>query len=79
MEEQRKNMDNEVEEIVEDIKKLVRKGNIARIVIKKGGDTILNLPLNVGIVGGIIGAVAAPWGLLRPQLQLSGLTVRLNW
>lgn len=72
MEDQEKNMDNEVEEIVEDIKKLVKKGNIARIVIRKGEDTILNLPLNAGIVGGIIGAVAAPWGLVASAVATIG-------
>lgn len=81
MEEQRKNvdnMDNEVEEIVEDIKKLVKKGNIARIVIKKGGDTILNLPLNAGIVGGIIGAVAAPWGLVASAVATIGFDCKIE-
>lgn len=78
MEEQKKNMDNEVEEIVENIKKLVKKGNIAKIVIKKEEDTILNLPLNVGIVGGIIGAVAAPWGLVASAVATIGFDCKIE-
>lgn len=75
MEEQRQDkgsVDNKVEEIVGNIKELVKKGNIARIVIRKGEDTILNLPLNAGIVGGLIGAVAAPWALVASAVATIG-------
>lgn len=36
------------------VKEIVKKGNVSRIVVKKGENTLLNLPLNVGIVGGIL-------------------------
>lgn len=43
--------------IIGKIKELIRKGNVSKIVVKKDGDVILNLPVNVGIIG----AVVAPW------------------
>ncbi len=46
--------------VVEKIKELVRKGNVSKIVVKKNDTTILNLPINVGILGTVI----APWGML---------------
>lgn len=78
MAEQEKNTNNEVEEIVENIKKLVQKGNIAKIVIKKDDDIILNLPLNAGIVGGIIGAVAAPWALITTAIATIGFDCKVE-
>ncbi len=69
---------HEIEEIVEKIKVLVKKGNIAKIVIKKNGDTVLNLPLNAGIVGGIIGAMAAPWALIAATIATIGLKCEIE-
>ena len=45
-----------VNDIVEKVKEVVKKGNVTKIVIKKDDNILVNIPLNVGIVGGIIGA-----------------------
>ena len=60
------------DEIVEQIKALVKKGNIARIYVKRGEDTVLNIPLNVGIVGTILGLTAAPWALIASAVATLG-------
>lgn len=78
MNEQEMNTNREAEETVEKIKELVKKGNIARIIIKKGEDTIVNLPLNVGIIGGIVGAVAAPWAMLTATIATIGFDCRIE-
>lgn len=46
--------------IVEKLKELVKKGNVSRILIKKDGEIIMNLPVNAGIVAGVV----APWASL---------------
>ena len=46
--------------IVEKLKELVKKGNVSRILIKKDGEVIMNLPVNAGIVAGVV----APWASL---------------
>ena len=75
-------MDNEtkqrIDEVIEQIKELVRKGNIARILVKRGGDTVLNIPLNVGIVGTVLGLTAAPWALLASALATLGFDCRIE-
>ncbi len=43
--------------IVEKIKELVRKGNVSKIMIKKGDEIIMNIPVNIGILG----IVFIPW------------------
>ena len=53
-------------DVLEKLKELVKKGNVARILVKKGDEIVLNAPVNAGIVGiaiaplaSIVAAVAA--------------------
>ena len=75
-------MDNEskqrADEIIAQIKELVKKGNIARILVKRGEDTVLNIPLNVGIVGTILGLTAAPWALIASAIATLGFDCRIE-
>ena len=54
--------------VVEKIKELVKKGNVSKIVIKKDDDVVLNLPVNIGIVGTVI----APWAMILGVLAAFG-------
>lgn len=67
-----------VNEIVEKIKELVKKGNVTKIVIKKGDNVLVNIPLNVGIVGGIIGVAAAPWAIVAAAVATAGFSCRVE-
>ena len=75
-------MENEnkqrADEIVAQIKELVRKGNVARILVKRGGDTVLNIPLNVGIVGTVLGLTAAPWALIATAVATLGFDCKIE-
>ncbi len=66
-----------VDEIIEQIKELVRKGNVARIYVMRGEDAVLNIPLNVGIVGTILGLTAAPWALIASAIATLGFDCRI--
>lgn len=41
------------------LKNLVKKGNVARVQVKKDGDIVLNIPVNAGIVGICIAPLAS--------------------
>jgi hypothetical protein len=47
-------------ELVDQVKEVVRKGNVSKICIKKGDDVVLNLPVTIGILGTVI----FPWAAL---------------
>ena len=47
-------------QILDTIKEAVRKGNVNKIVIKKDGDIVMNLPVNIGIIG----TVLFPWAAI---------------
>lgn len=50
------------------IKAAVKSGNVSKILIKKNGETLLNLPVNVGIVGTIL----APWAAIAGVIAAFG-------
>ena len=43
--------------LLEEVKRLITEGNVRRIVIKQGADTVVEFPLTVGVAGALI----APW------------------
>lgn len=55
-------------QVIEKIKEAIRKGNVSKIVVKKDDEVILNLPVNIGIVG----TVLAPWAALAGVLAAFG-------
>lgn len=47
--------------LVSKVKELIHEGNVRRIIIKNDEDrTLIEMPLNVGVIGGVIGAALAP-------------------
>lgn len=54
--------------VVAAIKDAVKKGNVSKIIVKKDDDVVLNLPLNVGIVGTIL----APWAMIAGVVTAFG-------
>jgi hypothetical protein len=48
-------------ELVEKVKELLHEGNIRRIIIKtQEGNTLIEIPLTVGVVGGVVSAAVFP-------------------
>ncbi|MBK5245790.1 MAG: DUF4342 domain-containing protein [Peptostreptococcaceae bacterium] len=54
--------------IIASIKDAVKKGNVSKIIVKKDEDVVMNLPLNVGIVG----TVLAPWAMIAGVIAAFG-------
>ena len=50
------------------MKEIVLRGNVAKIIVKKGEKKILEAPFNVGVAGVIL----APWGMLIGALAAFG-------
>ena len=68
----------EAKAAVEKLKRKVEEGNVDRIQIRKGEEIVLSVPVNVGIVGGIIGLAAAPWALIAGSVAAFGLGCKLE-
>lgn len=56
------------EALVDKMKEIVKRGNVTRIIIRKDGEKIMNVPVNAGVLG----AVIAPWGMIAAALVALG-------
>ena len=63
-----------VNETMEKIKELVKKGNISKISVKRDDETMVNIPVNVGIVGTIV----APWGVVAAAIAAFGFKCKIE-
>jgi hypothetical protein len=54
--------------IMDKIKQYVKKGNVSKIIVRKGDDTLLNLPLSISIIG----TVLAPWAAVAGVVAVFG-------
>ena len=70
--------DDKVKETVEKIKTKVKEGNVDKIQISKDGEIVLSLPVNIGIVGGIIGLAAAPWAFVAATIATLGFGCKIE-
>jgi len=53
------------EELLNKVKELIKEGNVRRIIIKdEHGDTYLEIPVTIGIIGAVIAPVFAAIGAL---------------
>ena len=62
------------EALIDKIKETVKRGNVARIIVKKDGETFLIMPLNAGVLG----AVVAPWGIVVGAVAAFGFKCEIE-
>ncbi len=69
---------DKVKETVEKIKAKVKEGNVDRVQISKDGETVLSVPVNIGIIGGIVGLAAAPWAFIAATIATLGFGCKIE-
>ncbi len=55
------------DDVIEELKKMVNEVNASKIIVKKGEETVINLPITAGAIGLV----------LAPLLSIGGLTVAM--
>lgn len=73
-----KDIGEDTKAIIDRLKKMVEEGNVDRIQIKKDNEVVFSVPVNVGVVGGILGFAAAPWALIAGAAAAFGLGCKLE-
>jgi len=63
------------EQLVSKIKELVHEGNVRRIIIKHEGNTILEIPLTIGVVGAILTPTLAAIGAVGALIAQCSIEV----
>ena len=62
----------DIKKIIEQLKELIRKGNVSKIVVRRKGEVLISIPVNVGVVGAMVGLAAAKWAVLAAVLGTVG-------
>jgi hypothetical protein len=73
-----KDLGDDIKETIDKLKKTVEDGNVDRIQIKKGDEVVFSVPVNVGIVGGLVGLATVPWALIAGAVAAFGFGCRLE-
>jgi len=63
------------EALVSKMKEVVKKGNISKILVTRDGDTLINIPLTVGVLG----TVVAPWGMIAGVVAAFGFKCKIEF
>ncbi|WP_427339560.1 DUF4342 domain-containing protein [Caloranaerobacter sp. DY30410] len=63
------NIGNIGDEILEKIRESIRKGNVTKILLKKDGETIMNIPVTAGAIGALLAPPATIFGLTAAFLS----------
>lgn len=71
-------VDERTKKIKNRIEKAIMKGNVDRIRISKGNETILSIPVNIGVVGGIIGLATFPWAVILGTIATIGYGCKIE-
>lgn len=68
-------LNSQKERLIGRMKDIVKKGNISKILVTRGGETILNIPLNIGVIG----TVVAPWGVIAATVLAFGSKCKIEF
>ena len=63
-------------QLVSKFKELVSEGTVRRVVLKRDGNTLLEVPLAAAVVGGVLAVWAAP--VLAAVTAIAGAATRIN-
>ncbi len=63
------------EALIAGMKEIVKKGNISKILVTRDGDTLVNIPLTVGVLG----TVVAPWGMIAGIVAAFGFKCKIEF
>jgi hypothetical protein len=62
-------------EVLGTLQKIVREGNVRRVIVKQGDRTVAEFPLTVGVVGTVFAPVLAAIGAIIALLQDCSIVV----
>ena len=62
-------------ELVDAVKKIVREGNVRRVIIKQDGRIVAEFPLTVGVIGTVFAPMLAAVGALAAVLTECSIEV----
>ena len=72
------NIREQADKIVERIKEIVKDGSAKRVILKRNGQALMNVSLNTGLLGAVVGLAAAPFTVIAAALVAFGLDCEIE-
>jgi Domain of unknown function (DUF4342) len=66
------------EQLVDAVRRLLHEGNVRRVIIKHEGQTVVEFPLTVGVIGAVLAPVLAAVGAIAAALKECTIEVERN-
>jgi hypothetical protein len=70
--------DKVAEEIIDKIRAAIKAGNVDRILIRRNDEILVNIPVNLGLVGSAIALTAAPGALIAAAVAAYGFSCKIE-
>lgn len=64
------NIEKNFNEVIEKVIAAIKEGNVNKVELLKDGKVVLSVPVNVGIVGGLLGVSLMPWAIIPAFLAV---------
>ena len=64
--------------VVGRLKERIKEGNVDRIRISREGKTLLDIPVNIGVLGGLVGLMTVPWAVIVGVIMAYGMNCKIE-
>lgn len=68
----KKTENKKLDDLKEKLTNIIKKGNAKKVVVRRKGEEIISVPLNLGIISGIVGVAAAPVAVIVAAIAAYG-------
>lgn len=66
------------EKTVEEIKERIKMGDISKVIVRKGDERLLSIPLNISVAASVVGVTVAPLTFLPAMISAIGLDCHIE-
>ena len=75
---ERKAENKKLNELKEKLTAIIKKGDAKKVVLRRKGEELISVPLNLGILGGIVSVAAAPVAVIVAAIAAYGFDCKIE-
>ena len=75
---EKKAENKKLNELKEKLTAIIKKGDAKKVVLRRKGEELISVPLNLGILGGIVGVAAAPVAVIVAAIAAYGFDCKIE-
>ena len=75
---ERKAENKKLNELKEKLTAIIKKGDAKKVVLRRKGEELISVPLNLGILGGLVSVAAAPVAVIVAAIAAYGFDCKIE-